>query len=721
MGWKRTLAIAGVVGLGCLNQPAQGQIIQDGTAGTSVACTATTCTISNGTRSASGTSLFHSFQQFSVGSGLTADFANPAGVANIFARVTGSLPSTINGRIQWNRPASLFLINPNGVLLGTGATLNTGTGRGGSFIATSASSIRFDNGSEFSATNPAAPPLTVNVPIGLQFGNNPAAVNATNLTSGLVVPDATATTAGYTLALVGGPVSVQNSILRARGGRIELGAVGANSLVGLVPDPQGWAFNYAGVTGFQDLQIGQGSVVSGAGTGIRGGDIQVVGRQVTFSDVSSIVSVNRSNATGGNIAIRADQFNLTGGAQVRVQTESAGRAGELTVTANQVRLSGVQFDPSVNSFLSSALINRTSGTGTAGDLTITTSQLVIENGAQVSASTLAAGQGGTLRVNAIGGSVLVTGVSDVVSSRNSGLFSQSFTAGTTRATGNAGSIFINTDRLTVSNGAEISVKSDTTGVAAGELNITAPSILLNRGTLRADTLGSQGNIILQTEDLRLRNRSQIQANALGSAQGGNIRISTATLVALENSDITANAARGPGGRVSIRAEGIFGTAFRSALTAISDITATSDLGPEFSGQVFLQTPDIDPSQGILQVDPTLVDPSGLISQGCGATTAKTAGEFIVTGRGGLPPSPNDTLEGESLLFDLGAAVVRPPQAGSESQPDRPLSSLSITPPETLRQAQGWMVNAGGKVVLLAQAATATPQNPWLAAVSCHAR
>ena len=63
----------------------------------------------------------------------------------------------------------------------------------------------------------------------------------------------------------------------------------------------------------------------------------------------------------------------------------------------------------------------------------------------------------------------------------------------------------------------------------------------------------------------------------GTGNGGNITIDTDTLVALENSDIIANARQSFGGRVSINAQGIFGTQFRDNPTLLSDITATGEV------------------------------------------------------------------------------------------------------------------------------------------------
>lgn len=140
--------------------------------------------IMGGTRSLNGQHLFHSFQEFNVRDNRGVYFQNPIGVQNILTRVTGRDPSDILGTLGVLGNANLFFLNPNGIFFGPNARLQIN----GSFVASTASSFRFPDGSEFSANNSLAPPLLmVNITPGLQTGTiSPGSTitNRGNLTTG---------------------------------------------------------------------------------------------------------------------------------------------------------------------------------------------------------------------------------------------------------------------------------------------------------------------------------------------------------------------------------------------------------------------------------------------------------------------------------------------------------------------------------------------------------
>ncbi|MBY5284999.1 filamentous hemagglutinin N-terminal domain-containing protein, partial [Anabaena sp. PCC 7938] len=159
---------------GALAKPTVGitQVTSDGTTNTIVNASGNNSNILNGIEK--GNNLFHSFSNFSVptGGSATFDLTNTPNITTIFSRVTGGNVSNIDGLIRTlnsSNPVSLFLMNPAGIMFGQNASLNIG----GSFVGTTANSIKFADGTEFSAVNPTQPPLlTMSVPVGLQMGSN---------------------------------------------------------------------------------------------------------------------------------------------------------------------------------------------------------------------------------------------------------------------------------------------------------------------------------------------------------------------------------------------------------------------------------------------------------------------------------------------------------------------------------------------------------------------
>ncbi|NEO37071.1 MAG: filamentous hemagglutinin N-terminal domain-containing protein [Moorea sp. SIOASIH] len=172
--WARAMAIAlGGVTVAMSGNYALAEIVPDGTLGSesSVVIPNTTVRgeigdlIEGGAKR--GANLFHSFGEFNVGELQRVYFANPSGIESILTRVTGSNLSNILGTLGVDGPANLFLLNPNGIVFGAQSRLDVA----GSFVASTANSLVFGNGLEFSATSPEAPPLlTINITPGLQYG-----------------------------------------------------------------------------------------------------------------------------------------------------------------------------------------------------------------------------------------------------------------------------------------------------------------------------------------------------------------------------------------------------------------------------------------------------------------------------------------------------------------------------------------------------------------------
>lgn len=664
-----------------------------------------------------GANLFHSFLEFNVDEGRGAYFTNPAGVENILSRVTGGNSANILGTLGvTGGNANLFLLNPNGIIFGPNASLAIG----GSFVASTASSINFQDGTNFSATVPQTQPLlTLSVPIGLQFGAYPGsilnqsqppngALNGFGLPAGLQVQ------AGKTLALVGGDILLESGNITAEGGRIELGSVAGSGLVSLTSIDQGIILGYEGIQNFQDIKLTQRTefpsfVTTQAIGAENAGDININTRNLIVQDGAQI-----STRSFGVFLSEQGQF-----------IPATGRGGNLTVNASEsVKLIGTSSSGEDVTTLASA----TSAAGDAGDITINTGRLLLHNGARLlteSSGVLlfeqfipATGRAGNLTANASESVELIgTSSSGTVSTLSSA----------TVAARGAGDLKINTGRLLIQNGAEVTVSSLGTG-DAGNLEVTAGSILMDsEGKLTATSTSGKagGNIRLQALDLLLMRRSnEISTSAGGTGNGGDITIDTDLLVGLENSDITANAFEGEGGFIQITAQGIFGLEVNETnniselrRNTSSDISAASKKDPSLNGEVEINTPD-EFSSGVVALPPELVDVSELIAQGCsagGGTVARESSKFIATGRGGLPPTPTEALRSDPALADLGTPI--------QGDRDRASATISTNPtnfqPVSIVEAQGWMIGPQGDVVLTAHAPSVTPHIPWMPQTSCN--
>ncbi|MDY6938846.1 MAG: S-layer family protein [Cyanobacteriota bacterium] len=492
-----------------------------------------------------------------------------------------------------------------------------------------------------------------------------------------------------------------------------------------------------GTGGTLKLDASESIEIRGAGTVFQ---LDPSNNPIPLVVFSSLNALTESLGNAGDVIVNTDRLTILDGGQISTATRGPGDGGNLNVTANEsINLSGVFTDSDRSS--PSFLTARTIGLGDAGNLTITTDRLSVRDGAEVNVSTALSpasppdvtredlGAAGSLFV-AANESIDVSGFGSLLTARTSG-------------SGDAGNVTINTDRLSVRDGAQIKVSAEPPEIvppdvtredlgAAGSLFVNAEDIRLDTGgSLNATTTsGSEGNITLNTRDLRLRRSSGITTTATGNAIGGNITIDTDTLTALENSDISADAENNVGGRVEITADGVFlegisGTNVnRQASLEASDITATSALGAEFDGIVEFNTPDIDPSAGLIE-EPT-IPPPPIRASTCSGDFEDA---FVITGRGGLPPSPGQPLTSSRTWEDTSLTEV--PETPGNNQSNTPNNPGAIVSPESetraskenepreLIEAQGWYRNEAGQVVLTAHSSRVTPSAPGFLPFSCH--
>jgi filamentous hemagglutinin family protein len=100
---------------------------------------------------AAGANLFHSFENFRVGSGDAALFTTTSNFNNVISRVSGSSATSINGLLALLPAAGMrpnfFFINPNGITFGAGAQVDVPAG----LHVSTANQLRFADGMLFKA------------------------------------------------------------------------------------------------------------------------------------------------------------------------------------------------------------------------------------------------------------------------------------------------------------------------------------------------------------------------------------------------------------------------------------------------------------------------------------------------------------------------------------------------------------------------------------------
>ncbi len=356
---------------------------------------------------------------------------------------------------------------------------------------------------------------------------------------------------------------------------------------------------------------------------------------------------------GGNILINAaNSVDLSGsssngfssGLFTSTEQGAVGNGGDIMVNTHAFRIAN------------GAVVNaQTFNSSSGGNIIIKADSFVAANGGQILSDTRSQGHGGTLALN-VTSSVNISGSDPNFAQRfakfgrsvvnNESPASGLFASTDAQSTGNGGSISVSTTNLNLTNGAEVSVSSQGLG-NAGDIKLVTGSLYMDKlGSLRASTAsGEGGNITLNATDLTLRTNSLISATAGDSGNGGNIKLSLDRVVALENSNITANAYKGRGGNIQIITQGIF-------LSPDSNITASSQLG--INGVVQVTTLGFDVKNSLTPIKTNLVTTEQAIANSCLARRNVEQGRFIITGTGGLPRTPYDSFNGR---YDV--SLVKP--------------------------------------------------------------
>lgn len=373
-----------------------------------------------------------------------------------------------------------------------------------------------------------------------------------------------------------------------------------------------------------------------------GGDIDVTARNVFLRDGGRITTTSVSRGSPGEIRVAASgDIEVTGvgpplpddafagsaifsNHQGRPLPDGTGRdGGDIDLDALSLLLTG-----------GGGVFAQTTGDGNAGSIEIDVSRLEILDDSQIDSSTSGESLEGTPpgpQTTGAGGRITVRTLESVRLAGNRGpdAFARISTLSGERSGGGAGTISVETPLLQIEDGAGIAVTTRRAGTG-GNIEIRAGRVRMEDGARLAAESTSEidpaGDVSIETQGgFDLLTRSRIDAST-GLATGGQIRIDSKDVVALgAQSVIRADAARegGSGGRVVIDAPLV-------VRAATASVSASAPGGPEFQGEVVINSPVVTLGEPLQPPDASLLDASSLLLSPCAARrTGERAGSFQV--------------------------------------------------------------------------------------------
>jgi filamentous hemagglutinin family protein len=318
--------------------------------------------------------------------------------------------------------------------------------------------------------------------------------------------------------------------------------------------------------------LGQGGTVT-----VRATEITLEGASPDNPGPTGIFAGTEGEGEGagdaGAIVIEAQHVRITGGAQIGSSTFGSGQGGTITVTAAEVILEGMTPD---NRFPAGIFANALADAeGDAGAIVIEAQHVRITGGAQIASRTLGPGHGGTVTVTAAGALTVSgqgglfanttgTGQGGDIILRDSQLLLTDGATISARSSGqgNAGNIRIAATDLTFRNhgeitteaaqagGGNIEIEAQTVRMVDSDITATVSSGERQGGNIRiGGTTTANGDIVESLGRLSLEG-SRISANT-DAGDGANIAIGARQVILDHGSEIAANTKAGVGGNVTM--------------------------------------------------------------------------------------------------------------------------------------------------------------------------
>ena len=330
-----------------------------------------------------GTNLFHSFEQFDIWQGESATFTGPRSIENILARITGEVPSYIDGTISsLIRGANLFFLNPYGIMFGPHAQLDVQ----GSFHVSTADYVRFSDGKRFNTGGNDQTGLTVAAPVAFGFLDWRAGAITIDR-SQLSIP------ANRTLSVVGGDIHIDGPSLVAPSGQVHLVSVASPTEVSWEASGLTSPFDFDRDSRLGEIVIKSEASINaseGRGRNARGNGMVIIRARTLNVLEGATINADRSGSrgTGAETAIEIDvQENVLLEASTISANSERGIGGAIRIVAGRLELRD-------NSIVTAEIVR-----GRPKDISIEVQHLTLSGGSQISTSTAGVESGGNIIYN----------------------------------------------------------------------------------------------------------------------------------------------------------------------------------------------------------------------------------------------------------------------------------------------------------------------------------
>ena len=630
-----------------------------------------------------GANLFHSFEQFNILTGESATFTGPNTISRVISRVTGGVQSFIDGLLGTEFAGA----KPELYLINPNGLLfgpNASLNVSGAVHFSTADYLRFtDQTGQTGLFAKLSETTTLSAGPVAAFGF----LGAT--TQGIAIQESMLqVSTGTTLSLIGGDISITGGpagFQSAPSGLIQLASMKST---GEVPANVS-SFNVTQAGPLGDIVLAEGTLIDVAGDG--GGTVVIRGGKLTL-DNAYIFADTLGAEQGRAIAVDADlatQLLLTNGAAITADVVAAGKGGDILIRAGSAEVGP-----------DSILAARSFGDGRAGNISVEAETMNLPGG-RITTLTGGAGDAGDItldltRLTLTEGAQL--SVTTLAGSTGQGgrlsIFADgSITISGEDPSGNASGLFANT-------------QGRGTG---GVMTVTTPDLTMSGGQLQAiaTSSGNGGDIVLNVGSAAFMG-STIQAEAWNTGNAGSVAITSQTVNLTAGTLISIDSTAGSTGRagsLTITADDAVFIGGRDSTGFISGISAnTRGLGT--GGTIQIAAPDIVFQDARVQAGTSGPGDGGAIQLNASRIDLLDGGQVSTTARAGSSGNAGSitavateaiTIEGrgsDQLPSGFFAIAQGTGLGGSIT-----LSSSSLTVSNARISTSTFGPNAGGAVLI----------------------